>query len=174
MLLGTIRENGVVFARSELKAATDHESAYEETFLTMQTAIGALQEVDPLAKRRQTALSGSKNVLIGVFDAGTASIGSHFFQKHEVSIDSDSSFLSLQSDPEMSDPEKEDWKLQEGLLLFKGRLYVPPGLLCREVVRLNHDDSFAGHFRFAHTLALIQRQYYLPGMIKDIKSYVKT
>ena len=43
-LLGTVRENIIFIARSELlKAATDHESAYKETFLTLQTAIKALQ-----------------------------------------------------------------------------------------------------------------------------------
>ncbi len=90
----------------------------------MQTAIRALQEVDSLAKRQRTALSRSKNVLIGVFDAGAASIGSHSFQKHEVLIDSDSLLSSLPSGPEMSDPEKKYWKLQKSLLLFRGRLYV--------------------------------------------------
>ena len=174
VLLGTVGEDGVVIPRSELRAATDQESAYGETSLTMQTAIRALQEVDPLAKRRRTALSRSKSVLIGISDAGTASVGSHSFQKHEVSIDSDSPLSSLPSGSEMSDPEKEYWRLQEGLLLFRGRLYVPPGLLRREVVRLNHDDSLAGHFGFARTLALIQRKYYWPGMNKDIKSYVDT
>ncbi len=74
MLLGTVRENRGVIARSELKATTDHESTYEETSLTMQTPIRALQEVDPLAKRRKTALFRSKNVFIAIFDAGTASI----------------------------------------------------------------------------------------------------
>ncbi len=159
MLLGTVRENGVVIACSELKAATDHESAYEETSLTMKTAIKALQEVDSLAKRRQTALSRSKNVVIGVFDAGTASIESYSFQKHEVSIDSDSPLLSFPSGTEMSDLEKEYWNLQKSLLLFRGRLYVPPWLLRREVVRLNHDDPLAEHFGFACTLTLIQQKY---------------
>ena len=174
VLLGTVREDGAVIPRSQLKTAMGNESAYEETSLTMQTAIRALQEVDPLAKRRRTALSKSRNVLIGVSDAGSASVGSHSFQKHEVSIDSDSPFSSLPSGAEMSDPEKEYWKLQDSLLLFRGRLYVPPGLLRREVVRLNHDDPLAGHFGFARTLAFIQRKYYWPGMKKDIKSYVDT
>lgn len=52
MLLGTIGEDRAVIPRSQLKTVKDNESAYEETSLTMQTAIWALQEVDPLAKRR--------------------------------------------------------------------------------------------------------------------------
>ena len=148
-------ENSDLIPRPKLRVATDQESAYKETFLTMQTVIKGLQEVDPLTMHRQTTLSKLKSVLIDVSNAGIASVGGDSFQKHEVSIDGDSPFSSLPSSPEMSDLEKEYWRLQEGLLLFKGRLYVPPGLLCREVVRLNHDDPLARHFRFACTLALI-------------------
>ncbi len=74
----------------------------------------------------------------------------------------------------MSDLEKEYWKLQESLLVFREILYVPLWLLCQEVVRLNYDDPFAGHFGFARTLALIQQKYYWPGINKDIKNYVET
>lgn len=73
----------------------------------MQTAIKALQEVDPLAISRQTALSRSKRVLIGVSDAGTPAVGGHSFQKHEVSIQNDLMLSSLPSGAEMFDPKKE-------------------------------------------------------------------
>ena len=72
VLLGNLRKNRVFIAYSELKTATDHDSLYEKTFFTMQTAIKALQEVDPLAKRRRTLLSRSKDVLIRIFDAEKA------------------------------------------------------------------------------------------------------
>ncbi len=160
MFLGTVIENRVFIARFELKAATNHVSAYKETSLTMQTAIRALQEVNLLVKYRYTALSKSKNDLIGVFDAGTASIKSHSFQKHEVLIANNSPLSTLLSDPEIYDTEKEYWELQEGLLLFRERLYIPPGLLCRKVIRWNHNDPLTGHFGFPRTLALIQRKYY--------------
>ena len=107
ILLGTIGEDGDLIPRSKLRAATNQESAYGEIFLTLQTAIEALQEVDPLAICRRTAISRSKSVLIGVSDAGAASVEGQSFQKHEVLIDIDSPLLSPLSAPEMSDPEKE-------------------------------------------------------------------
>ena len=73
----------------------------------MQTAIRALQEVDPLAMHWQIALSKLKSVQIEVSDAGTVSVRGYSFQKHEVLIESDSPLLSLPSGAEMSDPEKE-------------------------------------------------------------------
>ena len=72
-------DDGDPIPHSKLRAATDQESPYEETSLTMQTTIRALQEVDLLAMRWQNALSRSKSFLIGVSDARTASVGGHFF-----------------------------------------------------------------------------------------------
>ena len=121
----------------------------------MQTTIRALQEVDLLAIGRKTALSRSKSVFIEVFNAKTVIVEGHVFQKHEVWIDSDLPLLFLPLVPEISDPEKEYWRLHKGLLLFKKMLYLPPNLLCQEVVRLNYDDPFTEYFGFARTLALI-------------------
>ena len=101
-------------------------------------------------------------------------LGGHSSQKQEVLVESDSPLLSLLSGGEMSEPERAYWTLQDGLLLFKNKLYVPPGLLRREIVRLNHDDPLAGHCGFACTLTLIQQKYNWLGMSRDIKSYVDT
>ena len=74
-----IKENGDSTPCSKPRATTDQKSTYEETSLTIETAIRALQEVDFLAIHWQTVSSRSKSVLIGVFDAGTASVEGHFF-----------------------------------------------------------------------------------------------
>ena len=66
-----------------------------------------MQEVDPLAIYRQTVLSKSKSVFIGVSDTGTASVQGHIFQKHEDLINRDLPFSSLLLGPKMFDPEKE-------------------------------------------------------------------
>lgn len=136
------------------------EFIYKKTFLTMQTTIKALQKVDPLTIYWQTALFKLKSVLIGVFDAEIALIKSHFFQKHEVSIESDSLLLFFLSLTEISDPKKKYWKPQKGLLLFRKRLYILFGLFCKKMVYLNHNDPLAGYFRFACILAFIQQKYY--------------
>ena len=60
------------------------------------------------------------------------------------------------------------------LLLYKNRLYIPPSLLRRESLRLNHDDPLAGHFGYARTLELLRRKYYWPGFNQDVRKYVDT
>ena len=212
VLLGTMGKDGKISSRSKLKAAAVEESGYEEVSLTMQIAIKALQEVDPLAKRQRVALSRSEHILISVSQTGSAQLGNysiqrqevsdngnppllllespssqkqkvsvdcdspllllgdHSSQKQEVSVENASPLSSLLLGAEMSDPEKANWTLRDRLLLFKNKLYVPPGLLRREVVRRNHDDPLAGHFGFARTLTLIQREYYWLGMSRTMKA----
>lgn len=58
----------------------DYKSTYEKIFLTIQTAIRALQDINSLAKHWQTALSKSMIIFIRVFDTKIASIYSHCFQ----------------------------------------------------------------------------------------------
>ena len=74
----------------------------------------------------------------------------------------------------MSNFEKLVWQLKDGLVFFKNKLYVLPGILHREAVRLYHDNLLAGHFGYLQTLELVSRKYFWPGINKDIKKYVDT
>ena len=67
------------------------------------------------------------------------------------------------------------WCEYEGILHFDGKLYVlPEGGACVEVLWSNHDNSLVGHFRYARMLELIQRKYYWPHIVKEIKVYMKS
>ena len=55
---------------------------------------------------------------------------------------------------------KVGWNVQDDLLLYKNRLYIPPALLRRESPWLNHDDQLACHVGYARTLELLRRKYY--------------
>ena len=67
----------------------------------------------------------------------------------------------------------EDWSEQDGLLMFRGRTYVPDDLeLHQEIVRSFHDLPSAGHPGRLGTLALVQPHYYWPGMSVFIKNFV--
>lgn len=68
-------------------------------------------------------------------------------------VDNSVSFLSSFSFSEdMLDPEKYEWQLKDGLLCFKNKLYVLPGVLRHETVQLNHDNPLAGYFGYLRTL----------------------
>jgi len=68
-----------------------------------------------------------------------------------------------------------EWLEEEGLLRFRGKIYVPRNVdLRRRVVSLCHDTKVAGHPRRWKTLELVSRNYWWPQMSRYIGQYVST
>ena len=58
---------------------------------------------------------------------------------------------------------------------MKDSLYVPnDSALQSQLLRMHHDDEYAGHFGREKTFALISRKYFWPTMRKDTEEYVCT
>ena len=67
----------------------------------------------------------------------------------------------------------QEWNYKNGLMLYKGLVYVPNNkTLKRKVVQQFH-DNIMGHPGQWKTLELITREYYWPGMTEFVKSYIK-
>jgi len=65
------------------------------------------------------------------------------------------------------------WSEEEGLLWFRGKIYVPQNAdLRRRVVLLCHDTKVAGHPGCWKTLELVFRDYWWPQMSRYIRQYV--
>ena len=63
---------------------------------------------------------------------------------------------------------------EHGRLHFRGRLYIPGHDDLRlHVLRQAHDAPAAGHPGKAKTLELLTREYFWPGMRKDVDRYVR-
>ena len=77
---------------------------------------------------------------------------------------------------EIGDEPAGPWSTNnKGVLLYKGKLYVPNDAAFREeLLAKYHDDPLAGHFGVERTLALLQRNYRWPDMKEEINIYVKT
>ena len=61
---------------------------------------------------------------------------------------------------------------REGILYWKGRIYLPTSL--REGwVRKTHEHSSAGYLGIGKTTELVARDYYFPGIIRTAKKIVK-
>jgi hypothetical protein len=68
-----------------------------------------------------------------------------------------------------------EWTEQEGLLMFRGKIYVPTDRnLCRRIVSQHHDTHIAGHAGRWKTLELVAWNYWCPQMLRFIGLYVKT
>src|SRR5260370_33700066 len=68
----------------------------------------------------------------------------------------------------------EEWNTEEGLLLYKGQIYMPDNKeLRRDIVKIHHDMPAAGHPRRYKTLELVSRNYWWPSMSHFINEYVE-
>ena len=75
----------------------------------------------------------------------------------------------------LKDANTSDWWLEteEGLWLYKGKIWVPPDpKLIERVIELHHDTPMVGHGGIARTVELIYRNYWWPTYRKDVESYV--
>jgi len=68
-----------------------------------------------------------------------------------------------------------EWSNVDGLLRFRGKIYVPWSLdLRRQIVALCHDTQIAGHPGHWKTLELVSQNYWWPQMSRYIGQYVST
>ena len=67
----------------------------------------------------------------------------------------------------------EEWAEEQGLILFRGKVYVPLDIeLRKEIVRLHHNTPISGHPGRWKTLELVMRNYWWPGISKFVLNYV--
>jgi hypothetical protein len=81
----------------------------------------------------------------------------------------------LQKDKGRGTVKSTEWSESDGLLMFRGKIYVPNDrdLRCR-IVEQRHDTRIAGHAGCFKTLELVSRNYWWPQMSCYIGTYVKT
>ena len=143
--------------------------------------IGVCPSLEPVAGIAGCKQRVPRKVAIGVLSAetiyGAASEPIH------------SALLELQrSDPFVTDGVYESyptrgrigseghWRVdEEGLLRYKGAVYVPAEPAIRsEVIHIHHDDETAGHFGLRRTLELIRRKYFWQSLRRDVKRHIQS
>jgi hypothetical protein len=68
-----------------------------------------------------------------------------------------------------------EWSEMDGLLMFRGKVYVPNDKdLRRRIVAQHHDTAIAGHAGRWKTLELVSCNYWWPQMSRYIGIYVRT
>ena len=67
-----------------------------------------------------------------------------------------------------------EWRIEDGLIFFRGKLYVPNNPeLRRRIVEQHHDTPVAGHPGRFKTLELVSRNYWWPQMSRYINNYTR-
>jgi Integrase zinc binding domain len=67
-----------------------------------------------------------------------------------------------------------EWSLDNGILYYQGKIYVPGSDLQRCITALCHDSQIAGHAGRWKTLELVSQNYWWPQMLRYIGRYVST
>ena len=67
-----------------------------------------------------------------------------------------------------------EWKMEDDLVLKEGKIYVPKNEELRvEIIWLHHDVPAAGHGGRWKTVELVTRNYWWPGVMRDVGKYVE-
>ena len=70
--------------------------------------------------------------------------------------------------------KSSEWSLENGLLYYRGKIYVPKSDLHQRILALCHDLKLAGHPGRWKTLELASWNYWWPQMSRYIGKYVST
>ena len=67
-----------------------------------------------------------------------------------------------------------EWKIEDDLVLKEGKVYVPKDKELRvEIIRLHYDVLAAEYGGRWKTVKLVTRNYWWPGVTRDVGKYVK-
>ena len=81
----------------------------------------------------------------------------------------------LSSGPREFKKSLEEWNFENGLLLYRGKVYIPQSKndhLRRRIVHIHHDLPSAGHPGRMKTYELVSENYWWLSMLIFIKKYV--
>jgi len=68
----------------------------------------------------------------------------------------------------------EEWREVDGIMYREGKVYVPKDEKLRaEIIRLYYDTPIGGHGGQWKTVELVTRNFWWPGVTKEVKRYVE-
>jgi len=68
----------------------------------------------------------------------------------------------------------KEWREVEGIMYKEGKVYIPKDNKLRaEIIRLHYDTPVGGHGGQWKTVELVTRNFWWPGVIKEVKHYVE-
>ena len=68
----------------------------------------------------------------------------------------------------------EEWREVDGIMYKKEKVYMPRDEKLRtEIIRLHHNTPIEGHRGQWKTVELVTRNFWWPGVTKEVKRYVK-
>jgi len=66
----------------------------------------------------------------------------------------------------------EEWEIEDRIVMKERKIYVPEEKLRGEIIRLHHDTPVGGHRGRWKTAELVTRNYWWPGVTKEVGRYM--
>jgi len=66
----------------------------------------------------------------------------------------------------------KEWKIKDRIVMKKERIYVLEGKLRGEIIQLHYNTPIGGHGGRWKTTELVTRNYWWPGVTKEVERYV--
>jgi len=66
----------------------------------------------------------------------------------------------------------KEWEIENGIVMKEGKIYIPEGELRGEIIWLHHNTPVRGHGGRWKTAELVARNYWWPGVTKEVERYV--
>ena len=79
----------------------------------------------------------------------------------------------LASSPRQVTKGLQEWNYEDGLILYKGLIYVPNNKELKRKVTQQFHDNLMGHPGQWKTIELLSREYWWPGITEFVKAYIR-
>ncbi len=147
--------------RKWIKNVSSKKTTFNALFLKLRIVLFILQQFDSLTQRVQffVVKTSMKH------DKESENAKRHDSMNRE---NSNSNIIRKKVDLDSS----FKWNIENDLLHWKNKWYILSYLLKRELLKQNHDDLYADHFKYEKTFDLLKKKYFWINMSKNVKEYV--
>jgi hypothetical protein len=144
-----------------IKNVSSKKATFNASFLKLRIVLLILQQSDSLAQRVRSFVEKTS-------------------MKHDKENESAKRLDSKNDDDVVSNNNRKNvdldssfkWNIENDLLRWKNKWYILSKFFRRELLKQNHDDSYADHFEHEKIFDLLKKKYFWNNMSKNVKKYV--
>jgi hypothetical protein len=147
--------------REWIKNVSSKKTTFNASFLKLRIVLFILQQSDSFAQRVRFFVEKASIK----HDKENENVERHNSIKRD---DVESNIIRKKVDFDFS----FKWNIENDLLRWKTKWYIFSKFFKKELLKQNHDDSYADHFEHEKTFDLLKKKYFWNNMNKDVKEYV--
>jgi hypothetical protein len=144
-----------------IKNVSSKKTTFNASFLKLRIVLLILQQSDSLAQRVRSFVEKAS-------------------MKHDKENENAKRLDSKNDDDVVSNNNRKNvdldssfkWNIENDLLRWENKWYIFSKFFKRELLKQNHDDSYADHFEHERIFDLLRRKYFWNNMSKNVKKYV--